>query len=801
MSNRQRSSHPAGDIMLENYLKVAWRHLARHKGYMFINITGLALGMACALLILLYVQDELSYDQHHEQADQIYRVALDVDVSGEVFRTARTTPPMAAALRNDFPDVLNAFRIRKAGSVFLAHNEQRFYEDRFYFADPSIFNVLALPLLEGNAATALDAPFSVVLTQEAAHTFFGEDNPMGQTLTFEQEHPLTVTGILAPVPGQSHFRPVFLASFSSLETLYEDRLQNWGWTGVHTYLLLRDPKAAQDLEAKLPAFIERNLQEDWAGTWHLGLQPITDIHLYSHRSGEIEANGNIRSSYFLGLLGLFILLIACINFVNLTTARSVDRVREIGVRKVIGAHRTQLVRQFLGESILLALLALALSFLLVNLSLPTFNTLTEKTLRLAYSGAMLASFLGLGLLVGLVAGLYPALFLARLQPVASLRSKKAGATSLRLRQGLVVTQFAISAFLIIGTLIVSSQLDYLRNKDLGFDEEQVVVIPMQDAATQQRYQVIKDALLQSPNIISVAASSDVPGQGYDQIVHRPEGFPADEGLSVPILFVDPDFIQTLGIQITTGRPFSNAQDESTSLIVNEAAVHRFGWDTALGKIISDAEGNPLGTVVGVTDNFHFESLQAAIEPLLMRVQPGWFEKITVRIRPDDVSGTLAFLEQQWQSFEPGYPFQYSFLDENFQQLYQAEDRLHEVFGYTSLLAILIACLGLFGLAAFTAEQRIKEIGIRKVLGASVSSLVVLLSKDFLKLVALALVIAAPIAYLAMQRWLNDFAYRVEIGVGTFVLAGVLALLIAVLTVSYQAIKAALADPVKSLRYE
>jgi len=787
--------------MLENYLKVAWRHLVRHKAYMFINITGLAVGMACALLILLYVQDELSYDQYHEQADQIYRVTLEVDVSGEVFSTARTTPPMAAALRNDFPDVLNAFRIRKVGSVLLARNEHRFYEERFYFADPSIFDVLDVPLVEGNAATALDAPFSVVLTQEAARIFFGEDDPIGQTLTFEREHPLTVTGILAPVSVQSHFQPALLASFSSLETLYGDRLQNWGWTGVHTYLLLSNPKVAKDLEAKLPVFIERNIQEDWAGTWHLGLQPITEIHLYSHRSGELEANGDIRSSYFLGLLGLFVLLIACINFVNLTTARSVDRVREIGVRKVIGAHRTQLVQQFIGESILLTLLALGLSFLLVNLSLSTFNMLTGKTLNLAYSRGMWASFLGLGLLVGLVAGLYPALFLARLQPVASLRSKKAGAASLRLRQGLVVTQFAISAFLIIGTLIVSSQLDYLRNKDLGFEEEQVVVIPMQDATTQQRYQLIKDVLRQSPDIISVAASSDVPGQGYDQIVHRPEGFPANEGLSIPILFVDPDFIQTLGIEMVAGRSFSSAQDESTSFIVNEAAVHRFGWDIALGKTISDAEGNPLGTVVGVANNFHFESLQATIEPLLMRVQPDWFEKVIVRTHPSNVPGTLDFLEQQWQSFEPGYPFQYSFLDEDFQQLYQTEDRLHEVFSYTSLLAILIACLGLFGLAAFTAEQRTKEIGIRKVLGASVPGIVLLLSKDFLKLVALALVLAAPIGYLAMSRWLNDFAYRVDLGVGTFVLAGALALLIAVLTVSYQAIKAALSDPVKSLRYE
>ena len=791
--------------MLKNYLKIALRNLRKHRGYAFINVTGLAVGIACCALIALFVRDELSYDRYHEQADQIYRLALDIDLSDDVLRLARSSPPMAPALLDAFPEIIEAVRLRSMGRLLVNREDHRFYEERFYFADANVFDVFTMPLLQGNPQTALQTPFSVVLTEEAARRYFGAADPIGQTVRLANQVDLTVTGVLAPIPSQSHFRPDFLASFASLQSFRGTNLERWGWLGTLTYLLLPEGYDPASLEAKLPAWIDTHRGDGQSDTWHFYLQPVTAIHLNSELTGELGPNSDIRYTYLLGLLGLFILLIACINYMNLATARATQRAKEVGMRKVLGAHRHQLLRQFLGESMFFAVLALFLALALADLLLPLFNTQTAKDLTLSLHDRLFAllALLGIGLVVGLGAGSYPALFLTRFQPVETLKGHvRTRSTGIRLRQGLVATQFTLSILLIIGTLTVSHQQAYMQNKELGFNQEQVVVIPMQDETTPARYAAIKQALLQHPSVISTTVASSLPGRGHDELTFRPEGLTDDENPALAIFFADHDFVETLDIKVIEGRDFSqDFATDTSAFLVNEAAVKRLGWDNPLGKYIGDDSGAPIGTVVGVVQDFHFESLHAEIAPLLLQIAPASAREIAVRVRPENLSEMLAFLEQQWHVFEPTYPFQYSFLDDDFDQLYRAEQRLGRIFGYASFLAILIACLGLFGLAAFTAQQRTKEIGIRKVLGASFARIVLLLSKDFAKLVLVAFALATPLAYFAMRRWLDSFAYRIEISWGIFLIAGLMALLVALLTVGYQSIRAALADPVESLRYE
>ena len=791
--------------MLTNYLKIALRNLRKHRGYAFINVAGLAVGIACCVLIALFIRDEFSYDRHHEQADQIYRLALDIDLSDGVLRLARSSPPMAPALLEAFPEIIEAVRLRSMGTLLVSQQDHQFYEERFYFADVNVFEVFTMPLLRGNPQTALQTPFSVVLTAETARRYFGETDPMGQTVRLANQVDLTVTGVLAPIPSQSHFRPDFLASFASLQSFGGTNLERWGWLGTLTYLLLPEGYDPASLEAKLPAWINTHRGDGQSDTWHFYLQPVTAIHLNSELTGELGPNSDIRYSYLLSLIGLFILLIACINYMNLATARATQRAKEVGMRKILGAHRYQLVRQFLGESMLFAVLALFLALALADLLLPVFNTLTAKDLTLSLHDRLfvLLALLGIGLVVGLGAGSYPALFLTRFQPADTLKGHaRTRPSGMRLRQGLVATQFTLSILLVIGTLTVAHQQAYMQAKELGFNKEQVVVIPMQDETSPARYAMIKQALLQHPSVVSTTAASSLPGRGHDELTFRPEGFTDDQNPSLAIFFVDHDFVETLDIKMIEGRDFSrDFATDTSAFLINEAAVKRLGWDDPLGKYIGDDSGAPIGTVVGVIQDFHFESLHAEIAPLLLQIAPGSAREIAVRVRPENLSEVLAFLKQQWQAFEPAYPFQYNFLDDDFDQLYRAEQRLNQIFGYASFLAIFIACLGLFGLAAFTAQQRTKEIGIRKVLGASFTEIVLLLSKDFARLVLVAFILATPPAYFAMRRWLDSFAYRIDLSWEIFLLAGLTTLGVALMTVSYQAVRAALADPVESLRYE
>jgi putative ABC transport system permease protein len=799
--------------MLKNYLKIAARNLLKHKAYAFINTAGLAVGMTCCLLILLYVQDELSYDRHHENADRIYRVVLEAQIADNELSAPVVSAPMAKALVDEFPEVVQATRFVKSGSSTLfRYRDNSFVEDNVIAADSTIFEVFTIPLLQGDPKTALVEPNSIVLTEEMARKYFGDENPMNQTLAVVNQFEGKVTGVAKSLPANSHFHFNFLVS---LATDGGQSSQSWTANGYYTYILLRENYPPEQLEAKFPELVRKyvgpqlkaedgiSFDEFLAAGNRYGfyLQPLTAIHLHSHLGYELEPNGDVAYVYIFSAVAFFILLIACINFMNLATARSAQRAKEVGVRKTLGSSRLQLVRQFLLEAVLLSFVALLLAAMLVELLLPALNQVAGKQLQTDYfgNGLLAAGFAGIALLVGVLAGSYPAFFLSSFRPVMTLKGKlQAGMGSARLRNGLVVFQFAVSIILIVGAAVVFRQLEYVRHKKLGFDKEHVVVI-QRAGALKQKLAVFKQELLQHPNVIKASASVSLPGKLFSQSSFQPEGATLNEATVMSVFVVDDQFIETLGIEMAAGRNFSRELlTDSAAVILNESAARRLGWTEAIGKPLTSDDRRY--TVIGVVKDFHFESLHQQIRPLLIRLGASVLY-MSVRIRPENLASTLAFLKDKWQALVPEQPFEYFFLDSDFDRLYRAEERTGRIFGYFSALAIFIACLGLFGLAAFAAERRTKEIGVRKVLGASVRQIVLLLSKEFTRLIVLAFVVAAPISYFAMNRWLQDFAYRTEINPFIFVLAGLFALVIAWLTVGYQALKAALANPVEALRYE
>jgi putative ABC transport system permease protein len=792
--------------MLKNYLKIAIRNLLKHKAYSFINLAGLAIGIACCVLIMLYVREELSYDRFHENAGRTYRVANEGQFGSETWKGARTSHPLAPALVQEFPEVQQAVRFYRLYKPLVQVGEKKFVEPRFFYADSSVFEVFTFPLITGDPQTALTRPYSLVLSQAMAEKYFGGGDPVGQILSVAKLGDFQITGVLKNIPANSHLAFDFLASYATLHAQKNPNLESWDTIVTSTYILLPEGYDHRTLEAKLPALVTKYQNQSHGATLRLFLNPIVDLHLRSEFSGELGERGSMATLYILAMGAVFILLIACINFMNLATARSLQRAREVGVRKVIGAHRLQLIRQFLSEAILLSLGALALALPLVELLLPAFNQLVGKNLDIDFVANLstVGVLAALGLLVGIISGSYPAFALSSFKPVAVLKgqtkSRPAGA---RIRQGLVVAQFAISIIFIVSTIIVGSQLEFFRDTKLGFNKEQVVVLPIQDRSVSSRFEAIKQELRQNPNILSVAATSQLPGAGEGNYYYNVEGI--SEGLTLPTYFVDHDFIPALDIELAAGRNFyaSFTADAAGAFMINETAAKQFGWDDPLGKTIDWDSGTKKGVVIGVVKDFHTASLHEKIEPLIIQIfpEPMYIGYLVARLAPHDISATLASIKEKWQAFEPQYPLQYSFLDEDFDRLYRNEERLAQIFRYSSTLAILIACLGLLGLAAFAAEQRTKEIGVRKVLGATVAQIVLLLSRDFAKLVGLAFVVAAPVAYFAMNRWLQNFAYRAEISLGAFLLAGLAALGLACLTVSWQAIKAALANPVEALRYE
>jgi putative ABC transport system permease protein len=799
--------------MIKNYLKSALRNIKRHKGYAFINIAGLAIGMACCILILMYITTELSYDRYHEKADRIFRLGMDATVGGSTVVAPISDVPSAPALVQGYPEVLDAVRIRTISKRSVTYEDRVFYETGILFADNSIFQVFTFPLIKGDPHTALKRAYTAVLTQETAGRYFGSENPLGRILNYNNQYDFTVTGVVENVPQNSHFTFDMLCSYETLYDLDREAMENWFNFMDYTYLLLPEGFDYKILENKFPALIEKymgSMLKALGGEIKFFLQPLTSIHLHSNLENEIRANSSIAYIYIFTAIGIFILCIACINFMNLATARSATRAKEVGLRKVVGAERKELVWQFLGESLIYSIFSLAIAILLVRLAVPFAESLSGRrmSLNIAEMPWLVPGLIALVLLVAFVAGSYPALFLSSFRPAQVLKGNlRAGSGHSRLRSFLVVAQFIISISLIIGTGIILNQLKFMKNKDLGFEKENVLVIEVRDRSIRQSFESIKAEIRKIPGVLSVSSASLVPGQEPSVQPFIPEGYTEKQAQLMEVFRVDHDFFPTLGMEIAQGRNFSPeyGTDSRSAVIINETAAKRYKWEDAIGKTIrvpSDEVGKwETLTVVGVVKDFHRTSLHSVIAPQIIGNDPNSFNELAIRINPENADTTLSLIGEKWREVDPTRPFDFLYLDGLIDRQYGAEERLSDIFSSFSVFAVFIACLGLFGMASFAAEQRTKEIGIRKVLGASVPGIVVLLSKDFLKLVVAANIIAWPLAYFGMSRWLQNFAYKSGIGVWIFLLTGILALGIALATVSYQSVKAALLNPVDAIKYE
>jgi putative ABC transport system permease protein len=802
--------------MFKNYFLTAFRNIRKHKGYSFINIAGLAIGMACCILIIIFIMTELSYDKFHSRSGRIYRLGLDAALGERVINMPISNHPAAPTLVKDYPEVENAVIIRPWGArTPVAYQGLQFYEGGIFWAGEPFFQVFSFPLIRGDPDTALLTVNSVVITESLGEKYFGEEDPLGKVLKLNNDTDYTITGVCRDVPHNSHFSFNMLCS---LETVYAEnpRVKDfWLNFNAYTYLLLQEGANPAQLEAKFPGLIEQYMGKQLkaiGGTMNFFLQPLTSIHLHSNLENELQGNGNILYVYIFAAIALFILIIACINFMNLSTARSAQRAREVSMRKVAGAHKGALIRQFLGETVLYSVLALVIALGLVWVALPYFSSISgiEMTIRPELIPWLIPTFLGLILFVGLAAGWYPALYLSAFEPASVLKgSIRAGKSGSRFRSFLVVGQFVVSIALIIGTSIIIHQIGYMKKKELGFDKHNLIVTQLRDRQMVQALDSIKAQLKQVPGVLGVASASLVPGGEPNGSVFIPEGFTEDESQLMEQFQVDEDFFPTLGIEFVQGRNFSQefSTDLEQAVIINQTAATRFGWDDAIGKTIR-APGDitqdsqlvwETRTVVGVIEDFHLASLHQVIAPQIIYFEPGGV--LAIRVSPDNPVDTLERLKALWGTIDPARPLDYYYLDESFDSQYRAEERLSDIFSSFTLFAIFIACLGLFGMASYTAEQRTKEIGIRKVLGATVPGVVALLSRDFVKLVLIANLVAWPLAYFVMNSWLNNFAYRRGIALWIFLLTGAAALGIALATVSYQSIRSALSDPVRAIKYE
>ena len=806
--------------MFLHHLKIAVRNFFKYKVYSFINLIGLTIGITCVLFIFLFVNDELSYDKYHENAHNIYRVAGRGHLNGSDFNFATCGSPTAQALIADYPEVLDAIRFRNRGSFLVSIDDQTFKEERVIYADSNLFNFFSFDLLNGDPKTVLTAPNSVIITPELAQKYFGDEDPIGQILKLDNRADYKVTGVFAPIPTNTHFH---FDMFLSMSTLEESRRPEWTSFNFQTYIRIKEGSDADALEDKFSEMVVKYIGpelEKYLGATleqfaeqgnNIGfyLQPLTDIHLHSDLEDELEANSDIAYVYLFSIIGFFILLIACINFMNLATARSANRAREVGIKKVVGALRSQLVGQFMMEFIVLSVVAIILALGLSHIILPSFNNLAGKELAFSVfrDGSFLLMLLAVAVGVGLLAGSYPAFYLSAFKPIAVLKGKlQSGAKGGWIRSTLVVVQFATSIFLIIGTLVVMSQLRYVQNKKLGFNKDQVLIL--NDAyALGDQVNTFKEEMLQNPQVKSATVTGFLPVRSYRNSSSYWSGLSPDVDNSQVInnWQVDYDYVKTMGMEVIKGRDFSkDFGTDSTAVLVNETLVRRFGWEDPLGQHLSNYGGmnNEVVSyhVIGVVKDFHFNSLRQQIGPLMMYLgrSRGF---ISFRIQTDEVKSLTNQLEEKWDEYAAGQPFSYSFMDERFDRMYDAERRFGTIFGVFAGLAIVVACLGLFGLAAFTAEQRTKEIGIRKVLGATYWQIIGLLSKEFAMLISIGFVIGSLIAWFGMNYWLQNFEYKTAIGGWIFAIAAFTIFLVAALTVSYQSTKAARANPVDSLKYE
>ncbi|WP_421827395.1 ABC transporter permease [Larkinella sp.] len=813
------TTHLTNPTMIQNYFKIAWRNLWRKKAFSSINIAGLAVGLATCLLIVLFVQDELSYDRYNAKADRIFRMTLQGSIGGKELDIAYAPAPAGPAIQHDYPGVEAFTRLEEQGTFVIKYGNERFKEERVVFTDSSFFTIFSIPLLKGNRQTVLTEPNTVVLTESTARKYFGTQNPVGKSLTMGTMGLFRVTGVCRDVPSNSHFHYDFFGSYRSLHAR-----EKWLSSGANTYFLLREDYPVEKLAAQSTQMVRKYLGpelKEFLGMsydeylrkgdrFEFQFQPITDLHLKSDREGELEPNSDEKYVYIFSAIAVFILMLACINFMNLSTAGSANRAREVGIRKVLGSVQRQLIRQFLAESVLITFLALLVACGLVIVVLPTFNQLATKTFGLdtLLNVRMITYTLAGCLVVGLLAGSYPAFFLSSFKPVSVLKGKLAsGVRSGWLRNTLVTIQFVVSIGMIIGTLVVYQQLRFIQNKKVGFDKEQVLILH-DTYVLGNKLNAFKAELAKQSQVASVSLAGYLPAgnsnSGFDGV--RDVNAPAETSpYRLKTYRIDEQYLPTLGIRLALGRNFSKAfSGDSAAVLVNEATVRQFGWKNPIGqRIATMGDGSPgdrhTYTVVGVIRDFHFESMHQHIAPLIM-LYGGDGYQLALRIRTENLPAFLKTLEQKWKA-ETDNPFSYSFLNERFNKMYESEQRIGKLFGIFAGLAVVIACLGLFGLVALTTLQRTKEIGVRKVLGASVASIVVLLSRDFLRLVMIAILIATPIGWYAMNRWLADFAYRIDLEWWVFGLAGFLAVAVALLTVSFQSIKAALVNPVKSLRSE
>lgn len=799
-------------VIINNYAKIAVRNINRHKAYSLINIASLAIGLSCCILILLYIRYELSYDKYHKNAQEIYRAVR--ENQGNPVWSNSSEHPLAASLKEDFSEISKATRVKKNDEVgVVGYASKHFNEDGIYFVDQDFLEIFTFPLVTGDIHAALKEPFSVLLTQEMAEKYFENEEPTGKTLLIkewygERKYSYKITGVLKNIPDNSHFTFDFLISYNTLYSLKRggrNSVESWGYFEPKTYVLLGSSGDRINLAERFPAFLRKYKGEESASE-RLHLQPLTDIHLGGNLRYELETNNDIKTIYLFSAIAFFIMLIACLNYINLSVARSANRAVEVGMRKVVGANKGQLVRQFLGESMVFAILALAISFLLVELVAAALASSFEMnvTLSLFRNLDMVWAFLGITILIGFVSGSYPAFFVSSFHPLQIIKGtlRIGSKSSPLLRNSLVVVQFIVSIIIIICTFVIHNQLSYISNKNLGFDKEQIITVYTMDIDLKRNIEPLKKELLESPEITGVSASLDLPITIRRTVTFEWGEQGAKQKSGFNYTFVDYDFFDVYDIELIKGRNFSEdfSTDKKQAIVINETAARNLGWTDPLGR-----QASSLGrdrTVIGVVNDFHFHSLHRTIDPLVFLFHEGrGIDYFSIKISSSNIPGILDFIEEKWKRFSPEYPFQYAFLDERIDKTYKAEQKLEQSFNIFTLVALSIACLGLIGLAAFIMEQRRKEISIRKILGADFKSIIVLLAREYVKCIAIASVLAWPIGYFVMRKWLQNFAYRANVGIEIFILSGLLAFILALITVSYQSIKAATANPVDSLRYE
>ncbi len=800
-------------MMISNYLKSALRNLWKHRGHSLINLLGLSIGMAACILIVAWVANELSFDRFHENSDRIHRVCLEADL-GSHMKAPITNGPTGPALVEQYPEVLMAVRITGPEDAPVKYEDRQFTESNVSYADRDFFRMFSFPLLQGNPGTVLEAAYTTVIAESMVPKYFDNIDPIGKLIKIGGTE-YTVTGIMADFPANSQLQFNILCSIETLARLNPQRMEEWMSFSMGTYVLLAENTNAAALEAKVPELVDAHLGPIMAaigGSIKFWFQPMTDVHLHSDMAIDLGNNGSIVYVYLFSGVALLVLLMACFNFINLSTALAALRAKEVGIRKTLGAGRRQLMAQFLSESVLLSVIAIGLTILLLEAFADNFKALSGYTLDLQYFTIwwLIPALLGMAILTGLLAGAYPAFYLSAYEPSEILGSSlKRGAANSRLRQVLVVFQFSITIMLLIGTTTISRQINYINDKPMGFSKENILVISDLDQPGIPPIKLMRDEFSQVPGVKFATVSSHIPSRGVHKSIFQPEGFTQEEAQTMDFLSIDAYYLEALDMKLESGRNFSAnlASDSSEACIINATAARKFGWDNPLGKkfhfnSMPDEEEESFDvTVIGVVHDFHMASLHEQIEPLFISMDDENWQTLTLKLSGENTSQSLQNLQEKWQSLVPDRPFDYIFFDDHLSQSYQQEQELRSLTTSFSFLAIFIGCLGLLGMSSFTATNRTKEIGIRKVLGATVPNIVRLLSTETIVLILIASVIAYPLSWFAMDKWLTTFAFRISFSwfIPLFITSGTL--ILAIITVSYQSIKAALANPVKSLRYE